>query len=73
MELKNEALYFTSAFERDIFEETIEVSQFNETPVVVLTLFKPLMYSISKRSRTSLFTEHGDNENTNMSIIMTAL
>jgi hypothetical protein len=41
--------------------------------VVVFTLFKVPMYSISKIFSKSLFTLHGDNENTRSNRIVTAL
>ncbi|MEF9479390.1 hypothetical protein OWR28_18030 [Chryseobacterium sp. 1B4] len=54
-------------------EEADATSQLKEKEEVVFTLFNPLINSISKISRTFLLTEHGDNENTNISIVTTAL
>jgi len=60
-------------FETDRPEEADAASQLKERKEVVFTLFSPLINSMSKISRTFLLTEHGDNENTKISIVTTAL
>ncbi|GEN73772.1 hypothetical protein CLA01_38440 [Chryseobacterium lathyri] len=54
-------------------EALAERSHVDTDPAVIFILFKPLMCWISKIPRKSLFTEHGDNENTKISIMMSAL
>ncbi len=66
-------IILASVFETEVLEEWVAISQFWESPEVVFTLFNPLMYCMSKMSRTFLLTEHGDNENTSISIVMMAL